>query len=140
MKYCKKCDTSKSESEFSPRMGKLQPYCKPCNREYQRQHYKQNKENYKAVAKKSRDTYRKKAYNFLIEYAKDGCIICGESDFRCLEFDHINPEDKAHTISRMIQEMQSIDNIKLELTKCRVMCCNCHRKHTAEQFGWYKML
>jgi hypothetical protein len=77
-------------------------------------------------------------YSFLKEYAKDGCSICKEKEFACLDFDHIDNKD--YNISSMINRRYSLDKIKKELKKCQILCANCHRKKTAKEFGWYKML
>lgn len=52
---------------------------------------------------------------------------CGESDIRCLDFDHIRGE-KDRNISRMVRDGYSLESIKREIEKCVVLCANCHRK------------
>lgn len=37
-------------------------------------------------------------------------------------------------ISRMVQGSFSLESIKLEVSKCRVLCSNHHQKHTIQQF------
>ena len=45
-----------------------------------------------------------------------------------MEFDHLNPEEKSRTISRMVGEGVSIATIQAEIAKCEPVCSNCHRK------------
>lgn len=58
------------------------------------------------------------------------CSRCSENDWRCLDFHHINPQDKESSIAYAIRDGWSIERIQLEITKCIVLCANCHRKET----------
>jgi len=116
----------------------LQPYCKTCNNEYHKAYYRKDKVNYKKKVLSRKLELRKIIRTFLIEYAKNGCSECNEKDFRCLDFDHLDPKKKKYEISQMVNEGYSVQKVKAELKKCRIICSNCHRKHTAKQFGYYK--
>jgi hypothetical protein len=51
------------------------------------------------------------------------CVRCGIGDFRCLQFHH--PEDdKDHNIANMMGH--SKEKIIEEISKCEVLCGNCH--------------
>jgi hypothetical protein len=144
MKYCKKCQTDKEITEFarkrlSPVDGR-QLYssdCKACKCRYQKNHSPANKEKMKIQAKKWQNQFRIKTYTWLVEQAKDGCIECGETDFVCLQFDHIDPSTKIGSVSTMVANKRSLKLIKEEVAKCQVLCANCHQRRTAKQQGWY---
>lgn len=57
-----------------------------------------------------------------------GCTYCGEKDHSCLDFHHVNPEDKEAGVSRLVGSCCSLERIFEEITKCTVLCANCHRK------------
>ena len=117
-KTCSKCKETKPVSEFRKKHKHLyQPYCIPCNQEYQREHYKKNRKRYRDQLKQRRKDYRRKVYMFLQEYTKSGCSICGETDFMCLEFDHRESEVKEREISDMIARGFGLSKIKKELEK-----------------------
>ena len=61
-----------------------------------------------------------------------GCQICGEKELVCLDLHHneeINPriKPKKGQMRRDIVRL-SWDDIVEELSKCTVLCANCHRK------------
>lgn len=101
-------------------------------RQYRRDWYERNKARAKAsVARRTRE---------LIEYierrkAEIGCNICGESHPGCLDFHHREPADKEVDVSRIAHDHGwSIERIEAEITKCDVLCANCHRKlHWSER-------
>lgn len=57
-----------------------------------------------------------------------GCEICGynESPY-ALQFDHIDPKEKKFNIGHYINAPLKLAE---ELKKCRVLCANCHMRHT----------
>lgn len=67
------------------------------------------------------------------------CLDCEWFDKNLLEalhFDHMDPSDKLSNISSMIIHSKfSIEDIKQEIDKCRLVCVNCHRLRTLKQFG-----
>jgi hypothetical protein len=57
-----------------------------------------------------------------------GCVDCGEKNPIVLDFDHLR--DKKYNISRMIHDGFSWKAILKEISKCEVVCANCHRLRT----------
>lgn len=58
------------------------------------------------------------------------CSICRENDWRCLDFDHIDPKTKLVSVSKAVTGRWSKEKILEEITKCQILCANCHRKKT----------
>ena len=58
------------------------------------------------------------------------CEVCGESDHRVLEFNHIDRDKKSFAVSDGVRRGFGIDRIKEEIKKCQVLCANCHRRKT----------
>jgi membrane-associated HD superfamily phosphohydrolase len=61
-------------------------------------------------------------------------------DFKRLsmfEFVHNNYNDIGFTISQSVNDSNiTIDEIKKEMKKCTLYCCNCRSLHSRKQFGW----
>lgn len=69
----------------------------------------------------------KDARTFLWNYKKTHpCAICGEKDPACLSFHHINGFKKEENVSKLCRK--GIRAVKHELSKCQVLCLNCHAK------------
>lgn len=139
MKLCSKCKTEKCLSEFrtnKTREDGYQKYCVSCDKEYQRDWYEKNKQKVRNKSKISNLKSRKRNQKFILEYlANHPCVHCGELDPIVLDFDHLR--DKELGVGTLIST-SSLERIKKEISKCQVLCSNCHRKKTAKDFGWYK--
>jgi len=142
MKICSKCQHPKDEAtDFNKKKGTpdgLQYICKECDKKRAKKQYHGNKEHYKALCAERKKRYIEELNVFLIDYLKKHpCVDCGESDIRCLDFDHVRGK-KLKNMSSMKMHANSLDNLKLEIAKCDVRCANCHRKKTCSDQNWYK--
>ena len=130
-KICPQCNLSKKVTEFSratKRKDGLQRCCKKCDAIRTHDIWAANKEKYRAINYTcSRKWYRFNQKQMEILKKDKYCIICGESDSSCLDFHHIHPKDKKMTISRMMSSRRSWNNILKEISKCNILCANCHR-------------
>lgn len=148
MKVCTKCGVAKPVTEFFTRnkqTGRLHAQCKECykrhRRSYYTNHYTKYKEAYLMRAKIRREALRSEFRQNMFEYlSKKACVECGERDIRVLELDHINPSNKKFSISQAVRLGYKWAEVLDEIKKCRVLCANCHKKHTTQQFGWYKSI
>ncbi len=69
---------------------------------------------------------------FLREYKSErGCVECGETDWRCLDLDHVDPQTKKRTPAKLSE--CSWDTLLTEIAKCVVRCANCHRRRTIDE-------
>lgn len=146
MPVCTKCQKEKPQEDFFIRNKAkqiLHKQCKECYREqrktYYQEHYRKYHDRYLERALKRRRA-RKQAYRInMLDYLKDKlCENCGNSDIRVLEFDHIDITNKSFNIARGIDYTKNWEELLLEIKKCRILCANCHKIHTAEQQHWYR--
>lgn len=83
---------------------------------------------YYSAHKEEMDNYSKVRQDKLKEWIntlKSPCIICGEADPVCIDWHHVNPNDKSFQISCGNHSRKSILD---EIKKCVCLCSNCHRK------------
>lgn len=93
-----------------------------------RRHYQNNKQKYKDKSKQTRVSSRR----WLQEYLKfHPCVRCGETDIRVLDFDHLR--DKVTEVTSLVQRCCGVAKVKEEISKCQVLCSNCHRIITWER-------
>jgi hypothetical protein len=139
-KLCAKCSSVKPTSEFNRNKWKkdgLQHYCRECHYQSviasQRTHREAFLKRLQRYNERKRNEIRRMVFEYLQTHP---CVDCGESDVIVLDFDH--QRDKKHTISQLIISNKQWADILNEIEKCEVRCANCHRRKTAQQFGWKK--
>ena len=93
--------------------------------EYDRQLYKSG--NKKLSSPESQKALVERNQKYIISVLSAGCVDCGNSDIRVLEFDHIS-NDKFKNVSAL--RTGSLEKIKEEIAKCEVVCANCHKIRT----------
>ena len=59
--------------------------------------------------------------------AEKGCALCDEREACALVFHHRDPDEKDCTIASMGPSVPWSD-VLAEISKCVVLCCNCHAK------------
>lgn len=90
--------------------------------------------NTKLAKKKLRMENKIKLSEKKIEMSK--CSMCArvvtENECEGFDFDHLDQYQKFMNISTMVRHY-SWKKIVIEMDKCRLLCANCHRKHTVTQ-------
>ncbi|MHB1422465.1 MAG: hypothetical protein ACYC3I_04560 [Gemmataceae bacterium] len=127
---CARCRQTKPLSEFRRKgLNGLQPYCRPCQSEYHKEHYQKNKEAYFASAR-----HRKKRLLAVLQAAKDKlCADCGiKYPYYVMDFDHGDVRGIRGAMNRFIRS-RSLKTALEEIAKCEVVCSNCHRERTYQR-------
>lgn len=94
-------------------------------RKWNKEYYSKNKESEKARIFKRRREIR----DWIWEYKTNlECIKCGEDATACLDFHHLDEDQKDLSLGLAKQNGWGIGRIKKEIEKCIVLCSNCHRK------------
>lgn len=136
-KFCSSCKKSLPETLEYFALKKLktktsfQSFCKTCQKKYRKKHYENNKSYYIDKSKKYRDAL----YSWFIKIKKDlACEICGENRWWVLDFHHSDPSNKKMEVS-ILARSSSKKIVLEEISKCRVLCSNCHRDlHYKEKY------
>ena len=131
MKQCVKCKLDKDLSEFPVQKRtkngvysvKRRSECKHCYNEYMKDYLKGNSK-HKTRVKKGKIERR--------IFVKDlklstGCNLCGYN--KCassLHYHHLDPKDKEFEIGWAMQHQLSEEKILVEISKCQLLCANCH--------------
>jgi hypothetical protein len=140
-KNCDHCKQWKEEEEFNWRfknLGIRAKTCRECAHQFNKTYFEgPAKERHLKQVKERKDAARQVARDFMYDYlSTHPCETSGESDVRVLEFHHVG--DKHMAVGAMVSNGFSIPRILAEISKCQVLCANCHRKVTMEERGWYR--
>jgi hypothetical protein len=138
LKLCVTCHEAKAVSAFNKRTAApdgLQSRCRDCSRVW----YVKNRVQHMANVKRHNEERRRVVKMELTRYLESHpCVDCRETDIRCLEFDHVDPAQKAYNVSSMLRSQRPWKEILKEIEKCDVRCANCHRRRTARMFGSWR--
>ena len=144
-KTCTQCQKLKPLCEFSQSVtsGRKRPnsWCKACLNSYNTQKY-QTDPSVLQKTKERRKDVKERTRQFFIDLLQQSCCMdCGEKDIVVLDFDHRDPKKKSFNLSEATSSGGiSVARIKAEIEKCDIVCANCHRRRTAKQFGYYRIL
>ena len=117
-KVCSKCNVEKELKEFNKDKSRKDGHCHTC-RECR------NAKMRTPEGREKRKIRVKKKYEW-IQSLKTPCIFCGEADPVCVDFHHLNPEEKSFTIGGNWAKKK--EDVLKEIDKCVCLCANCHRK------------
>lgn len=130
-RVCLKCNIDKPNSEFNKRLGHPQVYCRECQKAYYADYYKKNGQKViRAQVQRGYENYRESQKELELYLKDKACKICKDNDPDVLEFHHRDPKTKKACISELVCSGYTWDSILLEIEKCDVLCCKCHRKIT----------
>ncbi len=141
MRVCTKCGAEKAAVDFRWRDKKkkvLQSWCRECSKEHEKILWKSDAPYKNAHKQYCKDRKRRNSQYSWDYLSTHPCVDCNERDPVVLDFDHIDPESKNMTVSRMLTTGCSIEKIQSEIDLCQVRCANCHRRRTADQFRWHR--
>jgi hypothetical protein len=128
MKTCSSCKETKDETAFPFRntaKGIRQHNCKECYRGIRKRNYGKHRD-----ATKQNVAERKQliAAQFREYKLTQRCLCCSESAPECLDFHHLDPQEKDFNLSVGVGQGFGWPKILDELQKCVCVCSNCHRK------------
>ena len=112
------------------------PRNKEENRVYMREYYRNHptcrseyRKNHRDSEREYRKSHAQKIRTWFNDYkATLSCTRCPESDPICLDFHHLDENDKTEKVGKLVRQMMCKKKILAEIEKCIVLCANCHRK------------
>jgi hypothetical protein len=91
----------------------------------------ENKEKIRAYNREY-DKQRKAQRKMYVDKIKEhyGCMLCdGEYPAVVLDMHHLDPSTKESNIASLTLKGAAMDKLRAEVSKCIVLCANCHRLH-----------
>lgn len=132
-KFCGACELHKELAEFHRRGDKYQSICKECRKELDKQRYLADPERRKQTSKALRKS--RSAWAVELKSGK-ACTDCGNSYHpAAMQWDHTG-SDKEYNVSNMGYLGLSKERILREISKCELVCANCHAVRTYNRNNW----
>ena len=133
-KECCRCGNPKDEDDFHFKdraKGTRQPYCKECKTAFNKAWYALHKDTHKKTVRQNNKKYQRELRE-IIDKAKDKpCADCGRRfPPVVMDFDHVDPATKLFNIAACRARSVSLAALLAEMSKCEVVCANCHRIRT----------
>lgn len=67
------------------------------------------------------------------------CSSCDEDDVICLSFHHLDPDNKVASVCQLVNDKNcTIEQLQAEMSKCIVLCFNCHMKYHRDKRDYIK--
>jgi hypothetical protein len=128
LRLCSKCRRRLSEQHFGrhPDNGR-QWWCKSCFKGY----FAKRGQLHRDQVAEARRLRRAESRRIVAAVFVDGCRDCGERDRTVLEFDHVGA--KLGNVSDMVRGGVAPRRVQAEISRCEVVCVNCHRLRTLER-------
>lgn len=126
-KQCSQCGITKPLSDYykSARLPLgVQSHCKQCSNVGYKKSRLKSGDKWKPARKALRELY---AHRFVAWRNTQSCLLCNENESSCLDLHHVDPNVKDIEISKVYRAW-SWERLQTEISKCVVLCSNCHRK------------
>ena len=131
-KKCSMCEKDLPIDKFYKRKGGkfgVGSWCKECSYKYVVKWRKTDKGIKQIV--KDNNARRQTSQRLMHELKVNGCAICGyKRSVHSLDFHHANPNDKKFGLTYSSMILYSNQKICNELSKCILLCKNCHGEIT----------
>jgi hypothetical protein len=125
---CGRCSQMLPLTSFHVSPRGRQSWCKACRAEYIRE----RGELHRRQTRRARDRRRTQARAFVLSLLRAGsCADCGLTDPLLLEFDHVG--EKTLDVAKLVHEGYRMSRVELEVSRCELVCANCHRRRTARR-------
>lgn len=129
-RICRICKTKKDIDEFNFKnkaKGTHQRRCKECDKVFQKEWYTKNKSKRIKKVLERNTRVRKEHREYVNSIKAKGCVKCGyKKCLTAIDFHHLKSENKEMGIARATTQGWSIERLDKEISKCIVVCKNCH--------------
>jgi hypothetical protein len=132
-KICTKCGFEKSIDLFDRKRSGRTTFCKACRAKKWQEYYSTPEGRAKHIAniRRCEIVRQQRNYDTVVALKQNPCVDCNNLyQHWVMQFDHKPGQTKRDNVSDMIRNRVSINMILAEITKCDLVCANCHANRT----------
>lgn len=135
IKNVSKMVVNSSIKRIQEEIDKCEIVCTNCHRDRTHNRSAPNKTN-----KKSKTPTRDSLYIIVNEIKEASpCMDCRKYYHSWqMDFDHRDPSSKIDSITKMLIDQRSVEEIRREISKCDLVCANCHAIRSSLQLNYNK--
>ena len=127
VKRCGRCGNDKPVAEFHRRYDILQAWCKTCRRDYDAEYWRRTR----VHRIQMRKVYRRELVSWYRDLKNAPCVDCGGTfHHAAMQWDHLPGLPKMREVSNMVLRGFRRQTILDEISKCALVCANCHAVRT----------
>lgn len=128
MKVCTSCGDPKPLSEFNKKgKTRVQGKCRDCQKLWYKSYYDSSPKEKSRLTTRNKETVAQNRRKLRELKESTPCADCGNKfPYYVMDFDHLG--NKKFNVSAMITH--NWEQIKEEISKCELVCANCHRVRT----------
>lgn len=105
---------------------------KNCTKEFWQKKYKDMPEYRRQLVKESAQKSKERNRQYIKSCKNKPCADCGGLfEPECMDFHHIDPKTKKFNVANLGNTARALKHIEEEISKCVLLCANCHRKREA---------
>lgn len=129
-RWCPRCRRDRASEEWYP--GK-QSYCIECQSEIGKERRKKGGRSLRKRESERISNYYKERLAVVNSHKDKPCTDCGKSyPPWVMDFDHVRGK-KTQNIATMLSACAPMPRILKEISKCELVCANCHRQRTHDR-------
>jgi len=128
--HCGGCRKTKPIAEFHRRGSGWQSLCKTCRREYDAKYWRRTRVDRIQLRK----VYRRELMAWYRALKSGPCVDCGSTfHHAAMHWDHLPGMSKRREVSNMVLRGFRRKTILDEISKCDLVCANCHAVRTFDR-------
>lgn len=138
VKDCPKCKKTKNLDDFNKKGNIVNSYCRHCSNTAWHEYYSvfENRVSHCIRNQKRKRILVVEGQELVRSLKQNPCVDCEKKyPYWVMQFDHLPGREKITNISALVGEGCTKERLLSEISKCELVCANCHSNRTFHRMG-----